>query len=283
MALPSSFQRDGFPALHLARKYRRVLICSEGFTDTGKSEFAMSAPAPGIHICIDRGIDGMLDNPSPPPTRQEDWAVKVVPIPAATQLASAPEYLPYWKEFYDNNYKKALGNPDARTVVVDGDSDTWELQRLAEFGRLTQIPSIMYTNVNAARRVMVARAYDSGKNVIFTNKLRKLYEPMYDAQGQPILDEKGRPKREWKGKWERQGFDDNDYLIQISLLHKYRPARVVKTPKGEKEVPQAWGIQILKCKPQPALVGLDLWGDDCNFPTLVQTVYPDVTLKEWGL
>jgi hypothetical protein len=267
--LPTSFLRDGFVHPSQIRKQRRVLIGTDGPSNSGKTEFALSAPGPGIVICLDRGFDAMLDNPNPPPTRRDDFAFKVIQAPLPTQ-ATQTDYLAYWKAFYAE-YVKALNNPDARTVVLDGDSDSWELQRLAEFGKLTQVPSILYANVNAARRAMIARAYDSGKIIIATNKIRKDYQPKLDAKGVVVVGGDGKPLREWDGKaYERQGFDDQDYLWSIQLRHLYRP-----------EEPR-WGVKITKCKPDPSVEGAELWGNECNMPFLLQNVYPNVPLKEWG-
>ena len=276
MALPASFIRDGFEPASAVRKRRHlpglnrpgIMIGSEGKTNTGKSEFAMSAPGPGIFICVDRGFDGVLDNPNPPASRCNVYAFKVIQAPLSTQAQQA-DYLAYWKQFYAE-YLKALANPDCRVVILDGDSDTWELQRLAEFGKLTQIPSLMYVNVNAARRAMIARAWDSGKIVIATNKVEDEYAEVLGPDGKPLMDNQGKPKKSKTGKDLRQGYKDTDYLWQIQLRHLYKPARI-NTING-KEIPQQWGIEILKCKPNPQLQGTELWGSDCCFAGLVQTI-----------
>ena len=277
MTLPTSFIRQGFLSPEQARqggrKFRRLMIGTDGATDTGKTEFALSCPGPGIVICLDRGFDGVFDNPAPPASRRDDFAFKVTQQPLATQAAQT-DFLEYWKQFY-SIFKEALANPDARTVVIDGDSDSWELQRLAEFGKLSQIPPIMYTNVNAARRAMYARAWDSGKIVIATNKISREYKTIKNADGTPKLNEKsGQEIREWDGKsFKRQGFEDQEYLWQIQLRHLYREA---------KAGPE-WGIKITKCKADKSLIGLELWGTDCCFTGLVSAVYPHIDLAEWGL
>jgi hypothetical protein len=261
MPLPPSFSRDGFlPASQIRGKVRRLLIGTEGWSNTGKTEFILSAPGPGIVLGLDRGFDAVFDNPRPPAARRDDFAFKALGVPLPTQAAQ-PEYLQYWRDFYEL-WKKALANPDARTVALDGDSDSWELQRLAEFGRVTQVPPIAYSNVNAARRAMVARAWDSGKIVIATNKLKKGYESK--------LDNKGNEVRVKTGHAERQGFPDQDYLWQIQLRHLYNKE------SGE------FGIRILKCKADTSLQGMELWGEEANFKGLVSTVYPSVSLSEWG-
>ena len=259
MTLPASFARDGFLPINQVRsKQRHILIGTDGWSNTGKTEFALSAPGPGIVICLDRGFDGVFDNPNPPITRRDDYAFKVIHIPLATQVAQ-PEYLEYWRAFYAE-YKKALANPDCRTVVLDGDSDSWELKRLAEFGRLEQIPAIRYTAVNASRRAMIARAFDSGKIVISTNKLKDEYENSADDKNKQVKT----------GKAKRQGFADQDYLYQLQLRHLHNP----ETNK--------FGVRILRCKSDTSLQGLELWDGDCNFASLVQTIWPATPLKEWG-
>lgn len=269
--IPASFRKAGFAPIEEVRKQRRVMITTEGPRDSGKTEFALSAPGPGMVLCLDRGFDAVFDNKRPPPTRRNDFFFKVVQAPVPTQ-AKIDIYLDYWRSFKQSFYDM-LDNPDVRTCVLDGDSDSWELQRLAEFGKLTQIPSIMYTGVNAARRALYARAFDSNKIIIATNKVSKDYKTVMDpATGEPLKKD-GKEVREWDGKsYKRQGFEDNGYLFSIRLRHLVRD-----TYNGPE-----WGIQIRDCKADMALKGLELWGELCNMPALLQTIYPTVPLKEWG-
>lgn len=270
MPMPASFLRDGFIEPKAIRKQRRLMIGTDGPSNSGKTEFAISAPGPGIVLALDRGFDAMLDNQNPPEARRDDFAFSVIQAPLATQ-ALQEDYKKYWLDFYER-YKKALANTDAKTIVIDGDSDSWELQRLAAFGKLTQIPSIMYTEVNAARRAMYARAFDSGKIIIATNKISRDYRKVMNPDGTPKLKD-GKEVREWDGKsYERQGFNDQDYLWSIQLRHIYR-----MTKSGPE-----WGIKIMKVKADPTLEGLELWGKSCNFAGLVETVYPHIPLPEWG-
>lgn len=289
MPLPPSFLKDGFVLPEDARRIvspkgrrlRRLLIGTDGPSDSGKTEFALSAPGPGLVLALDRGIDGVLDNPHPPKARRNDFGVKIVKVPLPTQMVQK-DYLQYWQDFYAI-YKAATDNVDCRTVVIDGDSDSWELQKLAEFGKVTQVPAIMHTNVNAARRAMYARACDCGKIIIATNKVRAEYIDEVDANtGKPIMGNDGKPKRVKSGESERQGFPDQDYLFMIQLRHMYRPAGTRIIRDKEVSVPSQFGIRLLKCKANTELVGTELWGDQCNFQGLVEHVYPQVPLAEWG-
>lgn len=285
MILPNSFLRDGFVSAETARKRRflpglqrpGILIGTEGETNTGKTEFILSCPGPGIVLAVDRMYDAVLDNPEPPVSRNDNFAFKEIKLSMATM---AEDHKAVWKSFYED-YIKALANPDARTVGIDGDSDTWEVQRLAEFGKLTQIPSIMYVGVNAARRVMIARAFDSGKIVVATNKVKHEYVTVRDEEGNPKLSKDGKEVREKSGDFVRQGFDDDNYLWHIQLRHLRKDAYI--NPKTGKEVKTQFGIRILKCKSNPGLKGEELWGSDANFAGLVQLAYPNTEIGEWGL
>lgn len=257
-----------FVSITAKRQHRRLMIGSDGPPDSGKTEFALSAPGPGKAICLDRGIEGMLDNPNPPATRRKDWFYKTIPVPLVTQLTQK-EYQEYWRMFYQE-LRVALDDAPTRAILLDGDSDSWELQRLAEFGRLSKVPPTLYDQVNGARRAMIARMYDANKIVIATNRVRRTFITEFKPDGTPKLNSSGNEVRVWNGEYERQGFNDTDYLWQVQLRH-YR------NDNGE------FCVRIEKCKADMKLRGMELIGDDCNFPSLVQCIYPHVPLKEWGL
>lgn len=277
--LPASFARDGFVLPQTLRKRRRLMIGTDGRTNTGKTEFILSIPGPGIAVVLDRGFDSMLDNPTPPPTRRADWAFKVVSAPTAGQ-AVQNEYVEHWKEFRTVFYR-ALDNPDANAVALDGDADSWELQKLAEYGKLTGIfPQTRYGSVNYSRRAFINRAWESGKIIIATNRVADGYVEVRDARGQVVMGDDKQPVRVKSGEVDRKGFPDQDYLWQLQIRHLYAPPAYNQTLK--KTVPAKWGLRILKCKANTQHEGTELWGQDCNFEGLVSLIYPQVALSEWG-
>lgn len=271
--IPAALAQKGFVTaakLRPAGKLRRLLIGCEGAADSGKTEFALSAPGVGMAVVMDRGIDPIFDNPTPPKTRNPDFGFRVISTPLAT-AGTQQEFLDAWKAYRGAAYDAAF-DAAVRVVVLDGDSDSWETQRLAAFGKITQVPPHLYTEVNAARRAFYAKLWDSGKIIIATNKIKKLYSAVFDeTSGKPKLGNDGKQVREWDGKsWERQGFDDQEYLWQIQLRH-YHDSETGK-----------FRVEITKCKANMGMVGQTLEGDECNFESLVQVCYPNVPLKEWG-
>lgn len=279
MTLPASFNAGGFLTAQQTHyrngnKIRGLMIGCEGPTESGKTEFILSCPGPGLILGLDPGLDACLDNPEPPPTRHDNFAFKLIEPPINSEIVKVSEakkqaYIDCWNNFY-KEYKGALENRDARTIGIDGDSDSYEIQRIAELGGLKQIPPLKYDEVNANRRAMYMRAYRSGKIVVATNKVKALWSTKYLPSGLPKLDRNGDEIREWDGKsYKRQGFPDQDYLWAIQL-RMFREGNV-------------WGIKILKAKANPKIEGLELKGDECNFESLVTSVYPDVNPAEWGL
>lgn len=290
--LPASFTAGGFVTPELARrgvgkKLRRLMICSEGKPDTGKTEWLLTCPGPGQILALDRGFDAVFDNQNPPPTRRNDFGIKVITAPTATQLPLGPannpgvNFLPHWQSFY-KSYLDSLTNPDSLTIGLDGYNVVWEIQRLAEHGKLTGVfPQTKYTDVYAAHRAMLYRAWDSGKIIVATCMVKDTWREVLDAKGQVVLDKEGQPKREPTGDYEAQGFPDQNYLWQIRIRHLFRPPML--HPITKKVIPSQWGIRVMKCKANAEMVGEELWGDSNNFLGLVSLVYPHIDPKDWGL
>lgn len=281
MPIPNSFQANGWLSMNAPRK-PRVMMGTEGESDSGKTEFILSAPGPGVLMAVDRNFEGVLNNAAPPNTRRDDWAVKIVTIPLATQ-ESHEGYKAYWKSFYSDFLKVLEKSNQVRSFGFDGDSDSWELQRLVEFGKLTQVPEHLYSGANAARRAMIARLHDSGKIVIATNKLKIKYVLDFNADGTPKLDSNSQQKRKRdpNGEMESQGFRDQDYLWQIRIRHLFKPSRTVKVGGKDVKIEKQWGLRIIKCKPNKDLETEELWGSDCNFRSLVELIYPQIDPDSW--
>lgn len=264
------------------------MIASEGVSDSGKTEFAFTCPGPGLGLLWDRGFDATMDNPTPPPTRRHDFGVKVIQAPVATQFADAKDYRPYWLGGLKATLE-AINNPDARTVFIDGDNVSWDLQRLAEHGRLTNVfPQTKYTDVYAARRALYFRLWDCRKIILATNMMRDEFKAIKDKDGNYIMDPTtGEPKKERTGEKVASGFPDQEYLWQIRIRHLYKPAvppkwnSILKRNLGGE--PAQWGLRITKCKANMEMVGEELWNTDATFTGLVSLVYPHIPASEWGL
>lgn len=292
--IPKSFEQEGFvdPSsvmqvfrLKNGQYLKSLLMGTDGPSDSGKTEFALSAPGPVQVIAVDLNYQGVLDNSSPPPSRCSVFGFKTfnAPTPHPTVKLDPKQFEPYHVAIRDSLYS-ALLNKESPTVVVDGDSDWAEIHTMSHFGKLTQIyPQTRYAAPKAERKAIMNKAFRSGKIVILTNKSKSEYAPVFDKDGKAVMDEyTSEQKTAPTGKLQAQGFSEKDYLVQIWLHHMYRPATQRQIGNKLVDVPGQWGVRLTKCKHNPAMVGVELWGADCNFKSLVQMVYPEVPLSRWG-
>lgn len=291
---PPSFAKSGFfsPAQLSARGkvklkngafLKPLLIGTEGMSDSGKTRWALTAPGVIEMVAVDRNFQGVFDGPGVEGTNSNVY-INTIQIPLVA-TAKIPDYQKYYSMVRDAFYS-ALDNPDSSVVVMDGDSDFWELHILAHFGKLTQIyPATRYTAPYAEKRAQITRARDSGKIVICSNKVRDEYEDVLDDKGNTVKDpysSTGDNLRKKTGGHIRQGFKDQDYLWDLQLRHLYQPAQEKTLGKVTRTVPAMWGISILKCKHDMEMVGQELWGDQCNFRGLIDLVYPEIDVRRWG-
>lgn len=282
MQIPNDLARMGFmgqdQVLRRKGQFYATTVGLYGQPSAGKTEFALGGPGLVGAVTVDRGHMGMLMNPHPPRTRNPNTLWKVIDPPMMS-AATKPEFEAYWINIRDSAYRAAESS-QIRTVLLDGDSDTWEVHRVAVLGRLSQVPSHMYGTVNAERRAYYARLSDAGKFLIITNKMAKEYVTTYGPDGKPELDDKGKPKRHWSGGWERKGFDDLNYSLQISLECFRTDA--VRAPDGSIVSDGQFCARLELCKPNRSLEGDVLEGEDCNMQSLLRHVYPHIPLQQWG-
>lgn len=288
MNIPPSLANRGYETLETVNKKRGVLICIDGPTDTGKTEFMLSGPGPGAIIAVDRNHEHTMKNPEPPESRNQNFFIHDLHIPligTAKQDGFKEAFEGYRNELYYLLAEKSL-----RSVCTDGDAETWELQRLAAFGKLKQVPQIDYDNVNNARKAMITRMCDSGKVVMATSKVGPAYEDKIDAAtGLPELSNNGKVIRvKSETEYTIRGFSDRDFLwhIWIRMMNRKRVTIIQSGPRAGQEVPTGeteFGFRIMKCKPRMSLINMEMWDQSrVNFNGLMSIVYPNIPVAEWG-
>lgn len=286
MTLPASFNQ--YTTTVIKPKFRRLVIASQGNDNTGKSEFILSMPGPGICSCIDMGYEGMMQNPNPPATRGDGIYMLPYEILHNKEATTQDVYKEAWRLFR-NHSLNLLKNTDSITQAIDSGTDAYNSLRLAVYGRLEQIPSMQYVESDALWKSFLDKHNNSGKNIIMTHKMKDEYVNKVDPFGNVVMRADGTgPEKVSSGKRIRQGFRDHDYMFTIQLEHMFRPAETEVIEKGPRAgkirtiAPMDWGIKILRCKINRGLEGCELWGSDCNFQGLVKFIYPNVPLSQWG-
>ncbi len=151
-----------------------------------------------------------------------------------------------------------------RSVLIDTDSGAWSLQRMAAFGKLSQVMPNQYVVINTRKRMMLREAEDSDCNVCFIYKAKPLYVENKKGQGQ------------WDGKtYSRDGFGESASLLQVNV-------RAFKEPPDEElEVYERFKLEVTNCTQNAELDGEILEYPLNNFSALACAVFPLSEPEEW--
>lgn len=216
---------------------RRLIASLSGREKTGKTHFALTAPEPIFFINVDIGTEGVVN-------KFQDAGKKIyiydLRVP---KTASKDIYVPMWenlKTIFSRVYSLKSG-----TVIVDTDTETYELARLAKFGKLSQIMPQHYTEVNSEYREVLRQAYDSPMNSVFIHKMKPKY--VNNAR---------------TSEYEPSGFGDMEYNSQINLIC-YR----------DDSSEDKFSVFIKDCRTNPNVNGEYLRGEMCNFDFLLSLVH----------
>ncbi len=247
----TGFERANEPAK------RRLIMSLDGKEKSGKSDFALrDTPAPIAVINTDVGLEGVIQKFQDDKEIYRSDHILNFPLGGAPEKIAAMANVVWAKAKKD--YFGALENSEIRTLVVDTATELWELLRLARFGKLTQVMPHHYGPVNAEFRNLIDRAYDYDTNVILIHKLKKEYIQGKDGKGSPT------------GKWERAGFGDTGYRVQIN-------ARTWR----EKEDGE-FHLLIEDCRQNPDLFNEDFTAPMNSFTFLASVVFPDTAPEDWA-
>lgn len=229
---------------------RRLVVSSGGREKTGKSHFAASGPPPIVYFNIDIGTEGVVDKFQ---NAGKQVLVYDVRVP---REAKQDAYVPMWGDL-KTRIKKAY-SLEQGTVVWDTATEAYELARLSNFGKLTQVMPHNYVEVNNEWRELLRVAYDYSMNTVFIHKMKPKW--INNAR---------------TGDYEISGFSEMDYLSQVNLIH-YRE---------DTESGTVFSVYIKDCRQTPGIAGQTLRGmplpsgsnrvDDplCNFEMLLSLVH----------
>ena len=291
--------------LHLAGsepRRRRLILGVDGLDKHGKTRFALSAPKPLVYLDFDVGKEGVIEkelkhNPlivTAPPfvfrPSEISWEIDDDAQRSKKVMEGAEPHLTRFRTLYLRSLREPvlkIGKTPvkARTVVVDTGSEAWELLRLCEFGKISQVKPHHYTEVNGLMRDIVRAGFDSDVNVIWLHKLKAVWKE--SAEG----------KARKTDVLERAGFEGMSYLVQANLL-AYRiqanlamPSRVKwKSGEGLFEVPidpreeddLGFRLVVGNSRHDPSLEGLVLQNEMIDFRTIAQMMVPDSEPEDWN-
>ena len=244
---------QGFERVTVRQLPRRVIMRVGGLEKNGKTHFALTAPAPLGILDLDRGLEGVLDKFLP---TKEVYVKEFRNMPAKTDA----DHERRWAEF-ESGYYTLLASPNIRTVIVDTDTESWELIRMAEFGKLTQVKAQHYSKVNTPYRKLVDAAFDSDKNVIFIARYKKQYVKKQEASDDSA----------WNGKYEAAGFSELPFLVQVNLRSTLTNANGVLSPR----------IEVVNCRQNMQIAGEVFEDDMAAFPWVAASIVAGTSPEDW--
>ena len=235
----------------------RIIAAVKGMDKQGKTHFGLSAPAPVAYFNFDIGLEGVVH-------KFINNGKKIYPMPMDVPTTQALAIAEWDRKFYPAYHHVIMHNKEVRSVVIDTETELWELLRMARFGQTTQVMPYMYGPVNAEFRAIIRLAYETPhpKNVIFLRKMKPVYI-----------------KNERTGDYEATGFGEMKYLVQVNL-HAWRPV-VVEDPPMDPNLNPSFHILVENCRQEPALMNRDFAGPDASFPIIASNILPGADFAAW--
>lgn len=298
----------------------RIIVGVDALDKAGKTRFGFDAPKPLVYFNLDIGHEGVVEKTPDPRIILTDpfvfrasetiFLAREAGDKSDTSKIIMDQARPQLDRFR-RTYYKALREPVlraggksgqarqlyAKTIVMDTGSEVWELLRLVELGKLSQVKSHHYVEVNGMMRDMVRAGFDSDVNVIWLHKLKSEWKA-------------GGPdgKQAKSGVLERKGFEEMNYLVQSNIL-MYRaprvgaPSQLWKWKSGEGGVvefeamartaaveedgkivqPEDLGFRALfgNSRFDPTLEGTELRNEQITFKSIAAIVAPQVDPAAW--
>ena len=249
MVTDSNWTKAGFTAPNTVLTPRLIMsLC--GLEKTGKTHLALSAPGPLAYLSLDFGDEGVIEKF----TTQKTIFKAEFKIPSARGNNKARENMKdqaedVWESFKEK-YMFSLAN--ARTVIVDTETEAWELIRLARFGKIDQVKPVHYGPVNREyKETLIKAAYEANANVILLQRLKKEW-----------LNDKP------TGQYEQAGYSGIPFDVQVN-------ARTFVNEEGK------FALYIDNCRQNAMLRGVVLPQDECEFWILANRVMPDLSPTVW--
>lgn len=184
-----------------------------------------------------------------------------------------------WVRF-KNGMKAVVADKSIRTVVWDTASELWHLAELAHFGKLTGNARIdLRTILNDDYSKVFWSAYKQRPdlNMVLIHRHKKQYVPLLDATGKVVMDDNGKSaKTEWNGKYERIGYNQTGFNVDITLQCGWDGNRKCFFTRIDQHQATRYGGE---------LTGKTWYGDDSGFANLALEVFPEteMTPEIWGL
>jgi hypothetical protein len=237
------------------------LICSvSGMDKTGKTHFALGAPAPIAFFNLNIGLEGVI--------QKFDSQIGVFDLEMPEELGSHSLEKKSDKDKvvidmknqaineihkFEGAWVAALKSPDVRTIVIDTNTELWGLYRIAEFGKTNQIPGHLYNYLNSKYKRRLSDVFKTDKNLILTHSMREIYEG-----------------KEATGEWTPDRQKNIPGLVQVNLIAERCKEKSKASIPGQPNPP--FKIIVENSRVNPDLLNSEFEGVMCTFPMVAAMV-----------
>lgn len=257
----SSNPLDIFPTA--SDTYRnRIIGLSRGEVGTGKTRFWLTAPGPIVVFSLDQGLEGVVEEFAKAGkeirVREYDWAPP--PVNDETTFEERQEFQTQAIDIRDQLMKDfEIAVQFARTVLIDKETDVWELFRYAEFGGPSDAPrNYPALNQRVRKLVNLPKAVDCNFGLIQSMKDQWVTKTKQDGSTTKGFN---------TGERVPQGFGELEGLVHVVLNHRREGGKFY--------------IDIGKARGPGSLDVQDVTFENVTFAEVGHMLFTDTTEEDW--
>lgn len=227
----------------------------------GKTRFLSGMPKPLLLFDIDGGLEGVIDPETPGVT-----VCNFNDILPWDRYWTQEDCTPAWERF-SAVFWGALRSGVIRSIGVDTETALYEMFRLHHFGKTEEVLPKYYVETNRDYSTMLKAPKHQGVNAAWTRRLSDEYATQTKVS---------RAGKEYEasvatGRKKISGFKHFGYEMTANIL-------LQRNPMGQHS------LTFMKARPKAGnqkAMGTTLIGDQINFPTVANLVYPQVEYTAW--
>lgn len=232
----------------------RLIWRGVGECGTGKTFFGLGAPGPIVVQSFDRGLEGVnlsAYNEKDIYPIEYEWA----PTTELSQEAAIE-----LRDKFIEDHEYALKH--ARTILVDKETDVWEIFRYGEFGEPNDSPR-NYPALNQRYRKLVNMAKSTDVNIGWIQSMKDEWKTVNKKKSSGEVVQAGAAT----GNRVAQGFGELEGLVHINLFHRRENGKFL-IDVGKARGPASTDVQ-------------DQTFTNLTFVEFAQLVFPDTNEEDW--
>lgn len=249
---------------HVSRP--RLVVSIDGKPFTGKTHFMLTMPPPMRIFSIDCGLEGVVEDMRDAgadfaQAMFEDYSLGKPPLSSKAAIDHAREVV---KKFHAA-FREILRERARMSIGLDTGSEFWQLYRLADLGKLEQVPPMRYVRVNRLYRDLLNEIYSTPHNLVLVHRQKDRYDTR-------VLDTPEGPREvsvRVPGEVDRDGFKEIDGIVQV-VVESYRHGTT-------------FGFRVTKCRARSLLMGQTYEGEFATFKHLALDIFPNTNPEDWGM